>query len=357
MKKLSVNLGNRSYEVAIGSGLLAQAGRYLKSLGLGAGVIIITNPEVRRLYGQKLMASLAAEGLSATTLEVAAGEEQKSLETAGWLYSELSPLGAERSTPVLALGGGVIGDLAGFVAATYMRGVPLVQLPTTLLAQVDSSIGGKVAVNHGQLKNSIGAFYQPRLVLSDTSTLKTLPVREFANGLAEVIKSAVIGDGDLFSFLEANLDSIKSQEREALEEVVFRSARIKAAVVEKDETDQGLRNTLNFGHTIGHGIETASGFMIGHGAAVAIGMLAAAAVSQRLGLFDEDELARLKALIHAAGLPTEISRGKVKDILAAMRHDKKIQGGRMRFILPRAIGDVIISDEVELSLVEEVLTG
>jgi 3-dehydroquinate synthase len=288
---------------------------------------------------------------------VADSEEQKSLETAGWLYSKLSRLGAERSTPILALGGGVIGDLAGFVAATYMRGVPLLQLPTTLLAQVDSSIGGKVAVNHGQLKNNIGAFYQPRLVLSDTATLKTLPAREFANGLAEVIKSAVIGGADLFAFLEANLDGIKGQEGEALEEVVFRSARIKAAVVEQDETDQGLRNVLNFGHTIGHGIETASGFMIEHGAAVAIGMLAAAAVAQRLGLFGQDELARLKALIRAAGLPTKVSGGKVKDILAAMRHDKKIQGGRLRFVLPRAIGDVIISDEVELSLVEEVLTG
>ena len=357
MKKLSVNLGSRSYEVAIGSGLLAQAGRYLNGLGLGPQVVIITNPEVRRLHGQKLEESLATAGLSAITLEVAEGEEQKSLETAGWVYNELSRLSAERSTPILALGGGVIGDLAGFVAATYMRGVPLVQLPTTLLAQVDSSIGGKVAVNHGQLKNNIGAFYQPRLVLSNTSALKTLPAREFANGLAEVIKSAVIGDGNLFAFLEANLDSIKGQEGEALEEIVFRSARIKAAVVEKDETDQGLRNVLNFGHTVGHGIETASGFMIGHGAAVAIGMLAAAAVSQRLGLFGEDELARLKALIHAAGLPTEVSGGKVKDILAAMRHDKKIQGGRMRLVLPRAIGDVIISDEAELSLVEEVLTG
>jgi 3-dehydroquinate synthase len=357
MKKLSVNLGSRSYEVTIGSGLLAQAGRYLKGLGLGPGVVIITNPEVRGLYGHKLVASLAADGLSANTLEVAEGEERKSLETAGRLYAELSRLGAERSTPILALGGGVIGDLAGFVAATYLRGVPLVQLPTTLLAQVDSSIGGKVAVNHGQLKNNIGAFYQPRLVLSDTAALKTLPAREFANGLAEVIKSAVIGDKGLFAFLEANLDSIKGQEEEALEEVVFRCARIKAAVVEKDETDQGLRNVLNFGHTVGHGIETASGFMIKHGAAVAIGMLAAAAVAQRLGLFGKDELARLKALVQAAGLPAEVSGGKVKDILAAMRHDKKIQGGRLRFALPRAIGDVILSDEVELSLVEEVLTG
>jgi 3-dehydroquinate synthase len=301
--------------------------------------------------------SLASEGLSGTTLEVAEGEEQKSLETAGRLYTELSRLDAERSIPILALGGGVIGDLAGFVAATYMRGVPLVQLPTTLLAQVDSSIGGKVAVNHGRLKNNIGAFYQPRLVLSDTVVLKTLPAREFANGLAEVIKSAVIGDGDLFSFLETNLDSIKGQKEEVLEEIVFRSARIKAAVVEKDETDQDLRNVLNFGHTVGHGIETASGFMIEHGGAVAIGMLAAAAVSQRLGLFGEDEFARLKALIRAACLPTEVSGGKVNDILAAMRHDKKIEGGRLRFVLPRAIGDVIISDEVELSLVEEVLTG
>jgi 3-dehydroquinate synthase len=331
MKKLNVNLGNRSY--------------------------IITNPEVHGLFGRVLVESLAGEGLSGTTLEVAEGEEQKSLKTADRLYTELSRLDAERSTPILALGGGVIGDLAGFVAATYMRGVPLVQLPTTLLAQVDSSIGGKVAINHGRLKNNIGAFYQPRLVLSDTAVLKTLPTKEFANGLSEVIKSAVIGDEDLFAFLEANLDSIKCHEEGVLEEIVFRSARIKAAVVEKDERDHGLRNILNFGHTVGHAIETASGFMIEHGGAVAIGMLATSAVSQRLGLFGEDEFFRLKTLIQAVGLPTEVSGGKVNDILTAMRHDKKMEGGRLRFVLPRAIGDVILSDEVEMSLVEEVLTG
>lgn len=355
MKKVKLSLGGRSYEIHIAPGLLAQTGLRLKEIGFSGKLVIITNPVVKKLYGDALKQNLTREGFSVAILEVAEGEEQKSLATAGRLYDQLTDLYTERTTPILALGGGVIGDLAGFVAATYMRGVPLVQLPTTLLAQVDSSIGGKVAVNHGQLKNNVGAFYQPRLVISDIDTLKTLPPKEFANGLAEVIKSAVIRDGEFFTFIEANLDRIKRHDEAVLEELVFRSARIKAEVVSKDELDLDLRNILNFGHTIGHAIETVSDFRIGHGGAVAIGMLAAAAISNRLNILDSSELERLRRVIQNVGLPTEISGHKTAEIIKAMKHDKKVVDGKIRFILPRAMGEVFVTDEVNQSIIEEVL--
>jgi len=357
MKKVDVRLGKSSYEIHIGPGILSGVGNQLKESGFSDKLIIITNPVVNRLYGEALEQNLTREGFKVAILQVPDGEEQKSLETAGRLYHELSNLYAERTTPILALGGGVIGDLAGFVAATYLRGVPLIQVPTTLLAQVDSSIGGKVAVNHGQLKNEIGAFYQPRLVVSDINTLRTLPPKELANGLAEVIKSAVVWDEEFFTYLEANLDRIKSRDNRVLEETVFRPAKIKAEIVEKDEGDLGLRNILNYGHTIGHAIESAAGFKVGHGEAVAIGMLVAARISNRLGILDINEITRLKNLINRANLTAETPNLELDKIIQAVRHDKKILGGRVRFVLPRAIGDVFITDEVSPSLVEEVLIG
>ena len=355
MRKVKVRLGSDSYDVHIGPGILKEAGHRLTESGFGDKLVIITNPIVKRLYSEALEQNLTREGFSVITLLVPDGEEQKSLETAGRLYHELSNCYAERTTPILALGGGVIGDLAGFVAATYMRGVPLIQIPTTLLAQVDSSIGGKVAVNHGQLKNKIGAFYQPRLVITDISTLRTLPPKEFANGLAEVIKSAVVWDREFFAYLETNLDGIKSLEDRGLEEMVFRSAKIKAEIVEKDEKDLGIRSILNYGHTIGHAIESAAEFKMSHGEAVAIGMLAAASISNRMGILDINELARLKSLIKRAGLTTETPNLELERIIQAIRHDKKILGGKIRFVLPKAIGDVFITDEVNPSLVEQVL--
>jgi len=357
MRIIKVRLGSNSYNIHIGSGLLAQTGRLLEENGFAGKLVIITNPIVKRLYGNALKQSLARDGFKVTVLQVPDGEEQKSLEVAGRLYNELSDFYAERTTPILALGGGVIGDLTGFVAATYLRGVPLIQIPTTLLAQVDSSIGGKVAVNHGQLKNRIGAFYQPRLVISDVSTLKTLPTKEFNGGLAEVIKYAVISDNDFFTYLETNLDQIKSVDERLLEEIVYRSAKIKAEIVEKDERDVGLRNILNYGHTVGHGIESASDFKVEHGKAVALGMLAAATISNKLGLLDKTELVRLKSLIRRADLPTELPDLEVKEIIQAIRHDKKILRGKIRFILPKTLGNVFITNEVNLSLVERVLVN
>ena len=357
MRKVKVTLISSSYEIRIGSGVLPQLGYWFKENGFSDKLVIITDFLLKRLYGDDLEKSLDGEGFKVITLLVPEGEEQKSLETAGRLYHELSDVYTERTTPIIALGGGVIGDLAGFVAATYLRGMPLVQVPTTLLAQVDSSIGGKVGLDHGQLKNKIGAFYQPRLVASDIATLLTLPAEEISDGLAEVIKYALIWDKGFFTYLEENLDKIRSLDSEVLEEVVFRSAKIKAGIVEKDERDLGLRNILNYGHTVGHAIETVSDFKVGHGQAVAIGMLAAGRISSKLGMFSKDEQIRLKRLIERAGLPTKIPDLNADRIIRAMEHDKKILRSKIRFVLPKSIGSVFISDEVGPSLVEQVLAG
>ena len=356
MRKVGVRLGSNSYEIQIGSGLLARTGQQLKGIGFGDKLVIVTDPTVKSLYGDTLKQSLISEGFKVAILLVPEGEAQKSLETAGRLYHELTDFYAERTTPILALGGGVIGDLAGFVAATYMRGVPLIQMPTTLLAQGDSSIGGKVAVNHGQLKNKIGTFYHPKLTISDINTLKTLSPREFNDGLAEIIKHGAILDGEFFSYLEDHLDKIKSLDAQVLERVVSRSAEIKAGVVEKDELDLGLRNILNCGHTVGHAIESVSGLKIWHGEAVAIGMLVEAKISNKMGILDRDELVRLKSVIKGANLPTEIPDLEVAKIIQAMKHDKKILQGKLRFALPKSIGDVFITDEVSPSLIEQVLS-
>ena len=355
MRRIKVKLGCNSYEVHIGSGLLAQLGRRLKEKGFSGKLVVVTDTVVKGLYGDVLDRALAREGFDVAMLEIPAGEEQKSLETAGRLYRELTDCYAERSTPVLAFGGGVIGDLAGFVAATYMRGVPLVQIPTTLLAQVDSSIGGKVAVDHGRLKNKIGVFYQPRLVVSDIDVLGTLPASELENGLAEVIKSAAIRDKEFFAFLEDNLAKVKSFDKRVLEEVVFRTARIKAEVVSQDERELGLRSILNYGHTIGHAIESVSDFQVGHGRAVAIGMLAAARIANKMGILEGKDTLRLKKLIKRAGLSAEMPGLKAKDLLEAIRHDKKVLQDKIRFVLLKSIGDAFITDEVLPSLLTEVL--
>ncbi len=357
MKKVRVNLGNSSYDIHIGSGILRQSGYQLRKRGFSGKVTTITNPTVKELYGEALEESLLSAGFTVTFLTVPDGEEQKSLDTAGKLYLQLASQHAERTTPILALGGGCIGDLAGFVAATYKRGVPLVQMPTTLLAQVDSSIGGKVAVNHGQLKNEIGAFYQPRLVISDIDTLATLTPKVVGDGLAEVIKYGVIRDSNLFSYLEENIDKVKSASKLALEEVVFLSAEIKAEVVAKDELDLGLRAILNYGHTVGHAVESVSDFRVSHGEAVAIGMSAAARISLKMGILAPDELVRLESLIKKAGLPTKAPNLDLERLVSAMKHDKKVRQGKVRFVLPRSLGEVFTTDDVSLSLVKQVLAN
>ncbi len=357
MKVVKVALGKNSYEIRIGSGVLARVGDWLKVLGFAGRLVIITDTRVKGLYGEARIQMLENAGFQVALLSVPEGEEQKSLDVAGRLYQELTDARAERNTPILALGGGVIGDLAGFVAATYMRGVPLVQLPTTLLAQVDSSIGGKVAVDHGQLKNKIGVFYQPRLVIADIAALRTLPAPELSSGLAEVIKSAAIRDREFFGYLESNLARIKTLAEESLEEVVFRTAKIKAQVVARDERDTGLRNILNYGHTIGHAVESVSAFQIKHGSAVAIGMVTAAKISAKLGLLDDQEVSRLQRLLEQTGLPTDMPQLQVEALLQAMAHDKKVQQDKLRLVLLRSLGNAVIVDDVNPALVAEVLHG
>jgi 3-dehydroquinate synthase len=355
MKIVNLTLNQKSYAIQIGTGLLADLGLRLFDLGFKRRAVIITNPVVRALFGTEINFSLGKYGIMPSILEIPEGEKQKSLNWAGRLYEQLNVLQVERLTPVLALGGGVIGDLAGFVSATYMRGLPLIQIPTTLLAQVDSSIGGKVAINYGELKNNIGTFYHPFLVISDISTLKTLPLREKQNGIAEIIKYGIIKDKTLFRLLESNISKLISGEETLLEEVIFRCATIKAEIVEKDERDFGLRNILNFGHTLGHAIETASRFCIPHGKAVAFGMLAASHISLRMSILPPAELEQIRSLLTRAGFRSKFPSSNIEGILDVINHDKKKKDDKLRFILPETIGEVLITDKVNIGLIREVL--
>ncbi len=360
MKKVKVELSSGSYEIRVGSDLLSRVGLWLKENGFSGKAVIITDTNVKGLYATALEKGLAHAGFNVTVLEVPAGEEHKSLETAGRLYHDLTDAYTERMTPVLALGGGVVGDLAGFVAATYMRGVPLIQVPTTLLAQVDSSIGGKTAIDHGQMKNIIGAFYQPALVVADVETLKTLPEVELSNGFAEVIKSAAVRSRDLFNFLDVNMAKARELRPDVLENIVLETARIKAGIVEKDEKETGLRAILNYGHTVGHAVEAVSNFQVKHGQAVAIGMVAAAKISKRMGLLQDYEVYRLDEVIKKAGLPTKMpdfTREEKEKLLEVIKHDKKVLNNKVRFVLLKSIGNAILSDEVEPGLIGEELFG
>jgi len=355
MKTVKVMLPQQSYEIRVASGLIDQAGDSLLELGFGDKAVIVTNPVIRKLYAERLASGLVRKGLNPFIIDVPEGEKYKSLEQAGSLYRQLGDFRAERTTPVIALGGGVIGDLAGFVAATYMRGVPLIQIPTSLLAMVDSSTGGKVAVDCGQLKNMIGSFYQPKLVLADISALKSLPSEEFINGMAEVIKYGLILDEALFSKLEEDLEALQLLDEGIMEDVIGRSIEIKARVVEKDEKDTGLRNILNFGHTVGHAIESISDFSIKHGCAVGTGMFAEGLISLKMGLLSQSDFERMAALLKKAGLPGRLKGLDPAKIIQAMSHDKKVSGGRIRFVLLKGIGETLISDGVSISLVEQVL--
>ena len=355
LKLAPILQGSRNYDIHVGSGLIERAGLLMTQAGLRHKAVIVTDETVGRIYAGRLRQSLKAAGFETALLQVPPGEEHKSLETAARLYAELTALYAERTTAIVALGGGVIGDLAGFVAATYMRGVPLVQAPTTILSQGDSSIGGKVAVNHGDLKNKIGAFYHPRLTISDVSTLRSLSTREVSDGLAEIIKYGMILDAGLFQFLEDNMDGIRSLDEGLLEHIIGASARIKAAIVEKDELDLGFRNILNYGHSIGHAVESVSQLSVWHGEAIAMGMMAEARLANNIGLLEEAAVLRLRDLVFKAGLPTEIPSLDRSKLLSAMKHDKKVSEGRLRFALPKSIGEGILTDDVAASAIEQVL--
>jgi 3-dehydroquinate synthase len=355
---VQVKLGDRSYSILIGHNLLDLLGSECAKLGLGKRCAVICDRKVARGYGRRAMASLSQAGFEPLLLTVPGGEPSKSLKIVHSCYDALARHRLERRSFVVALGGGVVGDLAGFVAATYLRGIPFVQVPTTLLAQVDSSVGGKVGVNLKAGKNLVGAFHQPRFVLCDIDTLRTLPAREFRAGLAEVIKYGIICDAGLFERLERDLPLLLKMESTTLTEVVGRCCEIKAGVVAQDETESGLRQILNFGHTIGHAIEATSGYgKFLHGEAIAIGQVAAAQLSVKLLDCARDHAVRVKTLFERARLPTKmrITRPQLQRLIAAMRLDKKVSAGDVTFILMERIGAVRWGQKVPLKSIDEVL--
>ncbi len=347
VRVLDVALGERSYPICIGSGLLDEPSYLIRGLGRKRAVVV-TNETVAPLYLERVLAGLRAHGVEVSEVVLPDGEAYKDWPTLNRIFDALLAKMVERSTTLIALGGGVVGDMTGFAAATYQRGVPFIQIPTTLLSQVDSSVGGKTAINHPLGKNMIGAFYQPKLVLADISTLNSLPDRELKAGLAEVIKYGLIRDLPFYEWLEGNLDRLLAREPEALADAVERSCRNKAEVVAADETEQGERATLNLGHTFGHAIETGLGYGVWlHGEAVAAGTIMAAELSRTLGWLTEDDVARIQRLFVRAGLPVRGAPLGADRYLSLMRHDKKVADGQLRLVLLKAIGRATISAEAD----------
>jgi 3-dehydroquinate synthase len=349
-----VDVGHSSYPITIGAGLLGD--RDLLGTQIpGHDLLIVTNTTVAKLYLSKLTGSFAQRRIAECILPD--GEQHKTLQTAGWVFDALVGSKMNRDVTVLALGGGVVGDIAGFAAACYQRGVGYVQLPTTLLAQVDSSVGGKTGVNHSSGKNLIGAFYQPRAVIIDTDALKTLPDRELKSGLAEVIKYGCVWDPLLFEWLDRNIAALLSRDPEALTYAISRSCEIKAKIVARDEREHDLRAILNFGHTFGHAIEAATGFeTFLHGEAVGIGMLMAADLSHRLGLIDAAVKGRIHDLLRRTGLPTETPRVGAVRVLELMQMDKKVQAGAVRLVLLEKLGRAVTTAKYSKAALDATLT-
>jgi 3-dehydroquinate synthase len=356
VRQITVHLGTRTYPVLVGPGLLAGAGRECARLGVGRKIAVVTQRHVA-LHAQAVTESLREAGFAPVVVEVPEGEPAKSLDEARGLWDAFVGHGLDRGSAVVAVGGGVVGDLAGFAAATYMRGVAYVQIPTTLLAQVDASVGGKVAVNHPRAKNLIGAFHQPRLVLIDPDTLGTLPEREYRSGLAEVIKTGAALNAELFATLEGNIPAIRQRDPGLLEGVIATCCAEKATIVEQDEREEsGLRMILNYGHTVGHALEVLGGYQEWlHGEAVAVGMVAAARLAARLGLTDHRTAERQIALLQAVELPARFERPGPAELGQALRHDKKAREGRVPFVLLKALGHADVCFDVPSELVLEVL--
>lgn len=339
MNVLTVNLAENSYDIIIEHGSLPSLGTRCAALGLSGTAAVITNPTVSALYGRTVLDSLETAGFSAIQIEIPDGEEYKNSVTLNRVYDDLLAGGVDRSSFIVALGGGVVGDLAGYAAATWLRGIPFVQVPTTLLSQVDSSVGGKTGIDHPQGKNLIGAFYQPRLVLIDVATLDTLDQRQFRAGLAEVVKYGAIIDRPFFEYLEANIAAILAMETDALATIIRRSCELKAHVVELDEKESGLRAVLNYGHTLGHAFEALSGYScLVHGEAVAIGMALASKVSEARGLCSRDDAARIVSLIEKCGLSVAVPAFDRQKLLNAISADKKSKSGAITFICNQGIG-------------------
>ena len=356
MIAVPVSLGARSYRILVGPGVLAQAGAELARLKLGRRIAVVTDPTILALHGAPLTQSLTAAGFDLTTVLVPEGERAKTLEVAASTWERFLDAGLDRSSTVVALGGGAVGDLAGFAAATYMRGVNFVQVPTTLLAQVDASSGGKTAVDHPRAKNLIGAFYQPRLVLADTAALMTLPERELRSGLAEVIKHGIVLDATYFDEVERDAAALMKREPATLERIVAGSCRLKASVVERDEQEAELRHVLNYGHTIGHAIEAVTGYRrFAHGEAVSLGIAAEAGIAERLGLAPPGVRARQVRLLEAVGLPVRGMGETPSLVVEALSRDKKARDGRVPFVLAPEIGAFRLVFDVPEAIILEAL--
>ncbi len=354
MINIKVDLGENSYSIVIDHKSLQEVGGKLKPLNVGDDAVIITNPVIKQLHGKTLNASLKKAGFSTKFFEVPDGEESKSADQAFDLIEKIAGYNVKRKIFIVAFGGGVIGDLAGYVAAAYRRGIPYVQIPTTLLAQIDSAIGGKVAIDLPTGKNLVGAFYQPRLVFSDVSLLATLDKRQICNGLAEVIKYGAICDRNFFDYIYQHVQQILDLDPKVLKEIVANCSRIKAKVVMNDEREvKGVRTILNFGHTVGHAIEGANKYKdYQHGESVALGMRIAADISVRMGLISPNSVERLNDLITAVGLPERIKYVSLNDILKFMEHDKKFSGKKNKFVLLTGLGSVKVIEGVEKEYIE-----
>ena len=356
MKTIRVNLSSNSYNIYIDNGILERVGDTLVKEKTPCKTLLITDKNIEKVYGSIVMESLKRNKFDVRLVTLKPGEEQKTLETACILYDTCFDHKLDRNSLIVALGGGVVGDISGFVAATFMRGIPFIQVPTSLLAQVDSSIGGKVAVNHPKGKNMIGSFYQPKAVFVDTDTLSTLPAPELVAGLMEVIKYGVIKNAELFEYIEKSLYDILQLNHNALLKIIATSCQIKANVVEEDEKEKHLRAILNYGHTIGHAIETVTNYKkYRHGEAVAIGMLYATRIAIDMRLADNTVFERQLSLIKRLGLPLQTGL-KPEEIVKTLYADKKVIAGRLRFILPTKIGEVIISDQVTEEMLYRILS-
>ena len=356
MKDIVVKLGTNSYNIKIGQRIIKQIDALLPANIESKKVVIITDENVAKLYLDLIAVRLAKCGFDIKQVSIVPGEDQKNSSTIEKLYEAFFDHRMDRKSFVIALGGGVVGDLSGFAASTFMRGIPYVQVPTTLLAQVDSSVGGKTGINHPRGKNMVGCFYQPKGVFIDTDTLSTLPKEELIAGLVEVVKYGMIRSKPLFEYLENSLSDILQLKEDALEHIIFNSCRIKAEVVEEDEKENGIRVILNYGHTIGHAIEALTGYrQYRHGEAVGIGMVYAGKIAKEMGLVDDSTLDRQTSLLEQMGLSSTVTDLDTTQIVEKLYQDKKTIGGRLRFVLPVQIGEVVVSDNVPEDIIYKVL--
>ena len=359
MNRIKVNLGKKisaSYEIYIGQNILDRMGLIIAKNNWASRYIMVTDSTVSASHGEMVQATLREMGLEVDMIDFPAGETSKNFETSLHIIDRMIDLGADRTSALIALGGGVVGDITGFIASIYMRGIPHIQVPTTLLAQVDSSIGGKTGIDLPQGKNILGTFCQPKGVFIDLAFLKTLTSHEFGSGLAEIVKYGIIDDPKLFSSLEVEAEAVRTRDMNLLEKIITRSCRIKKGIVEIDEMEKGVRRILNYGHTIGHAIEAESRYSISHGEAISMGMVASATISERLKYLPSEDRERIISLIKAIGLPNRITRTLSPDgILSRIKMDKKKEGDTIHFVLLKRIGTPFVNDGVPEALIRETI--